>query len=149
MKTKKLTAISVFLVAALALLYPAVGPWGSGSGEGHEHGGRAESAQVTREEPTQVTVVGEVIDHVCYISHNSRGLEHKKCAEYCAKQGITLGILDEKTDEILLAFPIGHDNPNTPLMNYIAQRVRVTGKIHEKGGLKGIEIEKVEPIEGN
>ncbi|OGF97108.1 MAG: hypothetical protein A2Z06_01030 [Candidatus Glassbacteria bacterium RBG_16_58_8] len=141
MNPKKLKTISALSIAALALFYPGRILWGSGPGEGHEHGEEGG--------PTQVTVVGEVIDYVCYISHNSRGPEHKKCAEYCAKQGITLGILDEKTDEILLAFPIGHDNPNTPLMNYIAQRVRVTGKIHEKGGLKGIEIEKVEPIEGN
>lgn len=100
-------------------------------------------------EPQKATIVGEVIDPLCYIRHDSRGMEHKKCAEYCEGLGINLAILNEENDEILLVFPVGHADPNEKVVEHIAQRVEVTGFIQERGGLKGIEATTVVPMEGD
>jgi hypothetical protein len=126
---------AMMMITALSLAGSGIDARAEDSG--HKHG--AEGA------PEKVTVVGEVIDPVCYIRHDSKGMEHKKCAEYCAKLGITLAILNEKDDEVLLAFPEGHTDPNEKLVDYIARRVKVTGIIHERGGLKGIEVVSIEP----
>jgi hypothetical protein len=132
------------VVAGMALILISGSPVRA-AGAQHEHDGHEHAEEAG---PREVTVVGEVIDHVCYIRHDSRGEAHRKCAEYCAGLGITLAILNEENDEILLALPEGHANPNEKLMAHIAERVKGTGTIRERGGLRGIEIRKVERLEG-
>jgi len=93
-----------------------------------------------------ITIIGEVIDPVCYLSHGSVGKEHKACAEYCTKQGITLGILEEKTGQVYVSLPADHSNPNAKLQDFIADKVKVTGTLYTKGGLKGIHVKMVERL---
>jgi hypothetical protein len=93
-----------------------------------------------------VTIIGEVIDPVCYLSHGSTGKEHKKCAEYCVKQGMSLGILEDKTEQVYVSLPADHSNPNAILKDYIADKVKVTGTLYTKGGLKGLHVKKVERL---
>jgi hypothetical protein len=127
--------ISVMIIMALGLAGLDRSTWAAGS-----------EAEDSKE---KVTVIGEVIDPVCYIRHDSRGVDHKKCAEYCAGLGITLAILNEANDEVLLAFPVGHTDPNEKVRDFISQRVKPTGVIHERGGLKGIEVVTIEPVKKN
>ncbi len=94
----------------------------------------------------ETTIVGEVIDTVCYLSHGSTGKAHRRCAEYCVRQGIPLGILEEKTGRVYLSLPVDHSNPNAKLKDVIAEKVRVTGTIYSKGGLTGIHIKRVERV---
>jgi hypothetical protein len=89
------------------------------------------------------TVIGEVIDPVCYLSHGSLGKEHRACAEYCVKQGIPLAILEEKTGKIYMSLPVDHSNPNSKLKDFIADKVKVTGTVYSKGGLTGIHVRTV------
>lgn len=91
-------------------------------------------------------VVGEVIDTVCYVSHDSRGPEHLECARECAKNGVSLGILEEKTGRIYLSLPVDHTNPNDKLMKFIARRVEVRGQVFRKGGLTGFFVESVREL---
>ncbi len=91
-----------------------------------------------------VTITGEVIEPVCYLAHNSTGKEHKKCAEYCVKQGITLAILEDKTGQVYVSLPTDHTNPNAKLTSFIAEKVKVTGTLYSKGGLKGLHVKNVE-----
>jgi hypothetical protein len=103
--------------------------------QGHSHeqqGGKA--AQIT----------GLVVDIACFVGHDSSGPKHAKCAEACARAGNPLAIYDEATKTLYLPVSLDHKNPNTKLMKYIETKVKVTGAIMEKGGLKGIAIEKVE-----
>ena len=97
-------------------------------------------------EGKEVTITGHVIDPLCYVTMNMVGEKHKKCAVMCAKNGVNLGILEKGTDIIYLAFPEGHGNPNEKLMAFIEEDVKVTGKLWEKGGLKAIQIQKVEKV---
>ena len=80
------------------------------SEHGHTAQGHMEhkKAQKQKEVKENVTLIGRVIDPVCYIRHDAKGADHKQCALYCAKQGITLGILEDQTGRIYLAFPEGH-----------------------------------------
>ncbi|MBI4165534.1 MAG: hypothetical protein HY508_07355 [Acidobacteria bacterium] len=91
-------------------------------------------------------IVGEVIDTVCYVSHDSRGPEHAECARDCARQGISLGILEEKTGRVFISLPIDHSSPNAKLLDHVARRVEAVGTVYSKGGLRGIFVESVRAL---
>jgi len=96
----------------------------------------------------EVTVTGEVVDMQCYISGamgKATGPEHKECATNCAKGGIPLGILEEKTGNLVFAGQTKNamKGANEMLMDFIAERVTVTGRMVEKGGVKLLLISKV------
>lgn len=93
----------------------------------------------------EVTIVGEVIDSACYIKNGLKGADHKECAEDCAKAGIPLAILEDKTGNVY--FTVASKDmkgTNEMLVKYAAERVKVTGKIYEKGGVKLLAINMVE-----
>ncbi len=99
----------------------------------HEHqGGKA------------VQVTGLVVDIACFVGHDSSGPKHAKCAEACARAGNPLAIYDESTKTLYLPVSLDHKNPNSKLMEYIEKKVKVSGTVMEKAGVKGIAIEKVE-----
>ena len=104
----------------------------------------AQHSHNSKETNKDVTVIGEVIDPVCYLSHGSLGKEHQACAEYCVKQGIPLGILEDKTGKIYMSLPADHTNPNAKRKDFIADKVKVTGTVYSKGGLTGIHVKAVE-----
>ena len=41
------------------------------------------------------SISGTVVDTGCYVSHDSKGEAHAKCAAACAKNGVPLAILDD------------------------------------------------------
>jgi predicted lipoprotein with Yx(FWY)xxD motif len=90
-----------------------------------------------------VSITGTVVDTGCYVSHDSKGEAHAKCAEACAKNGVPLAILDEH-GTLYMPIAVEHKDQNAKLMPFIEKRVKVTGTILEKGGLKGIAIKTVE-----
>ena len=102
----------------------------------HEHQG-GKTAQIT----------GQVVDIACFVGHNSSGPSHAKCAEACARAGNPLAIYDEATKTLYLPVSMDHKNPNAKLMGFIEKKVKVSGTVMEKAGLKGIAIEKVEAFQ--
>ena len=92
------------------------------------------------------TINGTVIDTGCYVSHNSTGDAHAKCAEACAKNGVPLAILDEK-GVLYMPIAVEHKDQNAKLMPFIEKKVKVTGTVMEKGGMKGIAIKTVGPAQ--
>ena len=96
----------------------------------------------------EVSVTGEVVDLQCYISGamgKGTSAEHKECATNCAKGGIPLGILEEKTGNLVLAGQTKNamKGANEMLMDFIAEKVTVRGRLSEKGGVKLLLISKV------
>jgi hypothetical protein len=89
------------------------------------------------------SINGTVVDTGCYVSHNSKGEAHAKCAEACAKNGVPLSILDEK-GTLYMPIAVEHKDQNAKLIPFIEKKVKVTGTVMEKGGLKGIAIKTVE-----
>jgi hypothetical protein len=105
-----------------------------GQGHSHEHGKTATTTRIT----------GTVVDIACFVGHESTGAKHAKCAEVCARAGNPLAIYDATGKSLYLPVSMDHTNPNTKLLPFIEQNVTVTGKVMEKGGLKGIAIDSVE-----
>jgi hypothetical protein len=114
-------------ISLLTILLAAAAIWGFAADEGKT-----------------VTLTGHVIDTTCYMAHGGKGADHLKCAVMCAKNGIPLAILDESTDQIYLPLSTDHSNPNAKLMDFVESNVKVTGKLIEKSGMKGIAIDKIE-----
>jgi predicted lipoprotein with Yx(FWY)xxD motif len=92
------------------------------------------------------SISGMVIDTGCYMSHDSKGDAHAKCAAACAKNGVPLAILDEK-GTLYMPIAVEHKDQNAKLAPFIEKKVKVTGTLMEKGGLKGIAIKTVEPAQ--
>lgn len=90
-----------------------------------------------------ITVVGQVVDTGCYLSHDSKGPDHMACAEACAKAGVPLAILDE-SGKLYIPIAADHKNPNLKLMPFLEKKVKVTGSSMVKGGVNGIAIKTVE-----
>lgn len=96
----------------------------------------------------QVTVIGEVIDTACYIKAGLKGEGHRECAELCAKVGIPLAILEDKTGNVYFtAASKDLQATNDLLVMYVAERVKVTGKFYERGGVKLLAINMVEKLD--
>jgi hypothetical protein len=93
-----------------------------------------------------VTINGTVVDTGCYVSHDSKGEEHAKCAAACAKNGVPLAILDDH-GTLYMPIAVEHKDQNAKLTPFIEKRVKVTGTLLQKGGLKGIAIKTVEPVQ--
>jgi len=91
-----------------------------------------------------ITVNGTVVDTGCYVSHDSKGEAHAKCAAACAKNGVPLAILDEH-GTLFMPIAVEHKDQNAKLVPFIEKKVKVTGTLLEKGGLKGIAIQTIEP----
>ena len=93
----------------------------------------------------QKTFVGHVVDLACYVGHGSIGEKHREFATTCAKAGIPLAILDQKTQTLYLPLAKNHHAPaNSDLMPFIEKDVVVTGSVIEKDGMKAILLEKIE-----
>lgn len=89
------------------------------------------------------SISGTVVDTGCYVSHDSKGESHVPCATACARKGVPLAIVDEK-GTLYLPIAVEHQDPNAKLMPFIEKKVKITGTVLEKGGLKGIAIKTVE-----
>ncbi|MFH1006036.1 MAG: hypothetical protein V1800_00875 [Candidatus Latescibacterota bacterium] len=140
--------LMILMVPVLALSYAAL--VGAKEGE-HEHMEKGamkhEKAQDVTQVTENVTLMGHVIDPVCYIRHDTKGADHKECALICAKAGITLAILEDMTGKIYLAFPEEHGDPNEKLLAFVEEDVKVTGTVYHGGGLTGIVVDKIEKVE--
>ena len=87
---------------------------------------------------------GEVIDMSCYLTHDSRGPDHKDCAVTCVKSGLPIGLLTAD-GKIFLLVDHGHGQPGpyADLRNRVAEIVTVTGDVHQRGGVRMLVAETV------
>lgn len=92
----------------------------------------------------KVTLTGEVIDVNCYSTHQLSGAQHKACATACAKAGVPLAILASDGTIYMPVSSKPGDAQNGRLMQFIAEKVKVTGTHRSVSGLHTIEIETVE-----
>ena len=92
----------------------------------------------------EVKLTGEVICLSCYMDHNSKGSQHASCAQMCAKNGVPLAILEDKTENV---YPVvkGHEGGNQDLAPYAGKLVTLTGHWLEKGGAKIFTFAEVTP----
>jgi hypothetical protein len=89
------------------------------------------------------TITGLIVDTGCYLSHDTKGPQHIKCATMCANNGVPLAILDEASGKVYLPIAVDHKNQNAKLLPFIEKKVKVTGAVMTKGGVNGIAIKTV------
>ncbi len=115
--------------------------------EGH-HMAMPEAAKTGPEKGVTMTITGEVMDPACFLEAGvkSIGPGHFQCAIDCARSGQTLAIYDRANDRIyFIAGELPGKNPNDPVINFIHQKVDVTGGVFHRSGVYGIVISKVVP----
>lgn len=104
--------------------------------EGHKH---AEHKAAPAGET--VTLTGEVIDLSCYLDHEGKGKEHQKCAKACLlEKRIPAGLLGDDGSVVLLVADHKHEKAFKPIPEWAAERVRVTGRKMQKGGLPALLV---------
>lgn len=107
-------------------------------------GGGLASAQETR------TIQGEVVDPALYLRDGRHGKEVEDLIYDAVDGGQSLALLEEDTGVLylLLATEPGTD-PNELVYEYAGRTIKATGAVYERGGLRGIAITAVEPLEGS
>ena len=90
------------------------------------------------------TVTGELVDTACYLQMDAKGAGHQKCAAKCAKSGIPVGVLDEKSGKVFtIAAAAG------TFADSMAMTARVTGDIFEGSHVIAPEKVEVKGADGN
>jgi hypothetical protein len=118
---------------------------------GHEGHTMPATTAAAKSEPGQgvrMTIVGEVMDPACFLEAGAKSISpgHFQCAIDCARSGQTLAIYDRANDRIyFIAGELPGKNPNDPVINFIHQKVDVTGGVYHRSGVYGIVITKVVP----
>jgi len=94
------------------------------------------------------TLQGEVIDPALYLREGRHGSEVEELIYDSVDAGQTLALLEDETQAVylFLAGESGAD-PNELIYEHVGRRVKATGPVYERGGLKGIVVTTIEPIE--
>jgi hypothetical protein len=93
------------------------------------------------------TLKGEIVDPASYQKEGRRGLEMEDATFEAVDGGQTLALLEDGTENLylFLGAEAGED-PNELAYDYVNQAVTVTGDVYERGGLRGIVAESVDPL---
>lgn len=100
-------------------------------------------------EMKEVTITGEIIDQKCYVTGmmGGKGEDHKECAISCIRGGLPVGILEDNTEKVYTVVPkSGMKGANEELVQYAAQKVKLTGTAAKKGGQNLFIYSKVESV---
>lgn len=125
------------LASVLTVLIAVAGPAWSHEGHGSERGAGGK----------EIVVQGELVDMSCYMAHEGRGSKHAQCAKMCVLGGAPLGLLAKDGTVYLLVDDHSSAKAKKPYAEaktLVAENVKVSGDLHERGGLKTIVVEKVE-----
>ncbi len=99
----------------------------------------------------EISITGEIIDQKCYITGmmGGKGEEHKQCAIDCIKGGLPVGLLEDKSEKVYTLVPKAPamKGANDELVQYAAQKVKLTGMAAKKGGQNLFIYSKVEPVQ--
>ncbi|MEK6372654.1 MAG: hypothetical protein AABO58_08155 [Acidobacteriota bacterium] len=81
------------------------------------------------------TITGEVIDSFCYAKVGIRGPAHAVCGIKCAKKGVPVALLEEKTRRVyILLAPKDAEPVPAALINQMGRTVKIEGETVVKGG---------------
>lgn len=129
------------VVTSVATLALAVGAWAH---EGHKHEEGAQQEKAAAHQADAVTVTGEVLDLSCYLGHDSKGKDHQKCAKACLlEKHVSAGLLTDDGKVFALVSDHKHEKAFAAVGQLAAEKVKVTGKKIEKGGLQAILVQSV------
>jgi hypothetical protein len=117
--------LGLVAVAALGAAFPA---------RAQEHGGQA---------GRPVTITGTVVDVSCLVGSGATGEGHRQCGQVCADAGLPLAILGSDGNVYMPLASAPGQGTNAGLRAHAEHRVRVSGRVIERNGVRGIKIESV------
>ena len=93
----------------------------------------------------EVTIKGELVDSLCYVAMAAKGAGHKQCAMDCAKAGIPISILEDRTGKLYTVLP-SKDKTGYPasVIGKMGDKVTLKGDLYENGGNQYVTVESVE-----
>ncbi len=97
---------------------------------------------------SEVTVTGELVDHICFTrsGHDGgAGPDHAACAKSCAGNGQPVALVTDSGDIYRLAGTVAADN-NAALVPHMSHTVEVTGELGEVDGIPTITADAVTHI---
>jgi hypothetical protein len=97
-----------------------------------------------RAQGKSISVEGYVLDSACAFTKNLEKPISRECALECAKAGSQLVIL---ADDRSIYWPIADTMPatgqNARLLEFAGGRVKVKGRVYERGGSHALVIEEI------
>ena len=91
-----------------------------------------------------VQVTGELIDTYRFSLMGAKGESHRQCAIDCFKAGIPAGILEDGTNKVYVLLPNKDKSPlPKAVMEKMARKVTVTGKVYAVGGSQFLTVESI------
>ena len=104
-----------------------------------------EAGMAGMETGSEITIKGELVDSLCYVSMASTGSGHKQCAMDCAKAGIPISIVEDGTGKVYTVLPKADKTGySKDVINKMGDKVTLKGDFYEKGGNKYVTVESVE-----
>jgi len=99
--------------------------------------------------PKIVTLKGEIVDTGCYLGHGAKGADHQACALRCIANGMPMALLTD--DDTLYLLTMSHEDadPFNAAKEMAALQVQVTGPLHERDGMKSIEVTAVAEVKAD
>jgi hypothetical protein len=92
----------------------------------------------------ETSVTGHLRDGLCYVTMGASGPGHKKCAMGCAKAGIPVLLVQNKTDKFYVLLPNKDAHPlPASITDKMEDEVTVTGQEVTKGGITFLTVESV------
>ncbi|MEY4070838.1 MAG: hypothetical protein RL721_1452 [Candidatus Eisenbacteria bacterium] len=130
------------VLAATSLLVAAVAFARSGDQHDHsDHSGHNHGPKTSTTKASSWT--GEILDAGCFLGHNAQGPKHTSCALKCIANGMPMMLLLKDGSAVLLTPPHEGTEGYEQAKDMAGKKVTITGKLQERGGVKGIEVATV------
>lgn len=92
----------------------------------------------------ETSVSGHLRDSFCYVTAGAHGSSHQKCAIECAKAGIPVLLVEDKTDKAYVLLPPKNaQSLPAAVIDKMEDAVTVTGQEYSKGGAMFLTVESV------
>lgn len=138
--------MTLVVTIAAGLFFAGAAAAGEHGGEPVEHGGKPVEKEHAGKEVKEgtLTVTGELIDTFCFASMGAKGESHRQCAIECAKKGIPVGLLEDKTGKVYVLLPAKDKSPlPDAVIDKMGRKATVTGKMYMSGGTPFLTVESV------
>jgi hypothetical protein len=90
------------------------------------------------------SVTGHLRDSFCFMTMGAHGASHQKCAMGCAKAGIPVLLVQDKTDKYYVLLPPKNaESLPSSVIDKMEDEVTVTGTEYSKGGVRFLTVESV------
>jgi hypothetical protein len=90
------------------------------------------------------SVTGHLRDSFCFLTMGAHGPSHKDCASACAKAGIPVLLVEDKTEKYYVLLPPKNAQAlPAPVLSKMEDEVTVTGTEYSKGGTNFLTVNAV------